>query len=236
MATGAFARSLTRGGAINWLLAAVLMSLAFWFISRPRWSSPPARAAAGVLSRRPLASLRTSRTDARVRPRAEAWHARTSAVWMIPARRAGRQCVLVAAGDLAGRDQGGERLRVRASRRGAASGWARSSAPKRRRMRSDRGGAARALSCSCGAIGFAGLALAGFCAAGIAWGYLAGASRSLDFLQPGRHTYAFYTALAIAGGAVTRRAPASGCASGPRGSDRLDRWAMAGACPDRHPR
>ncbi len=43
-------------------------------------------------------------------------------------------------------------------------------------------------------------ALAGFAASGFFWGYLAGAFRGLDFLQPGRHTFAFYTALALAGG------------------------------------
>jgi hypothetical protein len=43
-----------------------------------------------------------------------------------------------------------------------------------------------------------GLALCGFCASGMAWGYLAGANAALDFLQPGRHTFAFYTGLAIA--------------------------------------
>ena len=47
-----------------------------------------------------------------------------------------------------------------------------------------------------------GWACLGFCAAGFGWGYLAGATRSLDFLQPGRHTYAFFTALAVAGGAA----------------------------------
>ena len=41
-------------------------------------------------------------------------------------------------------------------------------------------------------------ALVGILAAGFGWGYLAGASRSLDFLQPGRHTYAFYAAAAVA--------------------------------------
>lgn len=45
-----------------------------------------------------------------------------------------------------------------------------------------------------------GLALGGFCGAGLAWGYLAGAAASLDFLQPGRHTFALYSGLAIAGG------------------------------------
>jgi len=44
------------------------------------------------------------------------------------------------------------------------------------------------------------LALSGFAAAGFFWGYLAGGYRSLDFLQPGRHTYAFYSAMALASG------------------------------------
>jgi hypothetical protein len=42
--------------------------------------------------------------------------------------------------------------------------------------------------------------LAAFVAAGFAWGYLAGGSRALDFLQPGRHTYACYSGLALASG------------------------------------
>jgi hypothetical protein len=43
-------------------------------------------------------------------------------------------------------------------------------------------------------------ALAGFAAAGFFWGYLAGGFRALDDLQPGRHTFAFYTAAALLGG------------------------------------
>ncbi len=39
--------------------------------------------------------------------------------------------------------------------------------------------------------------LAGFVAGGFFWGYGAGAFRSLDFLQPGRHTYAAYSACAV---------------------------------------
>jgi hypothetical protein len=70
-----------------------------------------------------------------------------------------------------------------------------------------------------------GWACIGFCAAGFGWGYLAGAARSLDFLQPGRHTFAFYTGLAIAGGValdeLRKRLRA--------GKPRLDGWAMAGA-------
>ncbi len=41
-------------------------------------------------------------------------------------------------------------------------------------------------------------ALGGFVASGFFWGYLAGAFRSLDFLQPGRHTFAFFLALNVA--------------------------------------
>lgn len=39
-----------------------------------------------------------------------------------------------------------------------------------------------------------------FVASGFFWGYQAGQFRSLDFLQPGRHTYAFFTGLSVAAG------------------------------------
>jgi hypothetical protein len=72
-----------------------------------------------------------------------------------------------------------------------------------------------------------GWALFGFGAAGFCWGYLAGGVRALDFLQPGRHTYTFFTALALAGGAgleeLLRR-----LRSGPRAAARLDRWVLFG--------
>jgi hypothetical protein len=42
--------------------------------------------------------------------------------------------------------------------------------------------------------------LGGFLAAGFSWGYLAGAFRMLDSLQPGRHTYALYSAACVASG------------------------------------
>lgn len=48
-----------------------------------------------------------------------------------------------------------------------------------------------------GALCLGGLALAGF-----GWGYLAGFFRAVDFLQPGRQTYAFYVAAAVLGGVV----------------------------------
>jgi hypothetical protein len=45
-----------------------------------------------------------------------------------------------------------------------------------------------------------GFGVLGFALAGFFWGYLAGGFRTLDFLQPGRHTFAFYTALSLAAG------------------------------------
>jgi hypothetical protein len=43
----------------------------------------------------------------------------------------------------------------------------------------------------------AGTGLLGFAGAGFFWGYGAGVFRGLDFLQPGRHTYAFYLSACI---------------------------------------
>lgn len=69
--------------------------------------------------------------------------------------------------------------------------------------------------------------LGGFLASGFAWGYLAGAFRTLDALQPGRHTYGFYGAACIAAGiglgeilARLRRLP-------DRGMPGLSPWAAA---------
>ena len=45
-----------------------------------------------------------------------------------------------------------------------------------------------------------GVALSTYAVMGFFWGYLAGGFRSLDFLQPGRHTYALYSAFCIASG------------------------------------
>jgi hypothetical protein len=73
-----------------------------------------------------------------------------------------------------------------------------------------------------------GTAIAGFCLAGFFWGYLAGGFRFLDFLQPGRHTYACFTALALAGGACLD-AFFLRLRGGREGASRLDRWAMAAA-------
>ena len=42
--------------------------------------------------------------------------------------------------------------------------------------------------------------LATFVAAGFFWGYMSGSFRALDFLQPGRHTFAFFSGLSVAAG------------------------------------
>lgn len=68
--------------------------------------------------------------------------------------------------------------------------------------------------------------LGGLMVAGFGWGYLAGFSRALDFLQPGRHTYAFYTAAALASGIGVAEAFSRLRAGGP---GRLDRWMALGS-------
>lgn len=65
-----------------------------------------------------------------------------------------------------------------------------------------------------------------FLATGFFWGYLAGAFRSLDSLQPGRHTYAFYTAAALLSGVGASEVLARVRGGGP---GRLDRWIILGA-------
>jgi hypothetical protein len=68
-------------------------------------------------------------------------------------------------------------------------------------------------------------ALAGFVGAGCFWGYFAGGLRQLDFLQPGRHTFACYSALALAAGFGLSEVLARLREAGP---GRLDRWALVG--------
>lgn len=67
-------------------------------------------------------------------------------------------------------------------------------------------------------------ALGGFALAGFGWGYLAGAFRSLDVLQPGRQTYALYAAASLAGGIAL--AEVLGRLKVGRG--RLDLWVLLG--------
>ncbi len=71
-------------------------------------------------------------------------------------------------------------------------------------------------------------ALIGFCGFGFCWGYLAGGLRALDFLQPGRHTYALYLGLAVASGIMVD-ALAARLRSDGQVIDHLDRWILAGS-------
>jgi hypothetical protein len=72
-----------------------------------------------------------------------------------------------------------------------------------------------------------GWALAGFCASGFFWGYLAGGWKWLDFLQPGRHSYALFTGLALAAGAaMVELRTQLRVASAAMGAMRLDRWVL----------
>jgi hypothetical protein len=68
--------------------------------------------------------------------------------------------------------------------------------------------------------------LGAFLTAGLFWGYLAGFSRRLDPFQPGRQTYALYTAAALAAGLAAVEVLARLRAAGP---ERLDRWLALGA-------
>ncbi len=71
----------------------------------------------------------------------------------------------------------------------------------------------------------AGYGLAGFVAAGLGWGYLAGAFRGLDGLQPGRQTYAMYSGLCVAAGYAWGELSDWLRSARP---GRLDRWVMVG--------
>ncbi len=71
----------------------------------------------------------------------------------------------------------------------------------------------------------AAVGLLGLVAAGFAWGYLAGLSRALDGLQPGRHTYAMYSGLCLATGCGIGRLFTWVRQAHP---GRFDRWLAAG--------
>jgi hypothetical protein len=72
----------------------------------------------------------------------------------------------------------------------------------------------------------AAVGLGGFVAAGLFWGYLAGFTRALDPFQPGRQTYAFYTAAALCAALALDEAVHR---LGAVGGERLDRWLALGA-------
>jgi len=241
VATGAFARFLSQGGAVNWLVATVLLSLAFLVHLTTAMVMVPAAVLAylAVVIRTHMkrssgqARARSSRT---ARPPEE--HPAISvpgrkftalthaAVWMIPVVVLAVNCFWWLPG-----------VFLWATRGASAFPYTHPEGALRRFVQII-GSEAPIESILVGAgipglvlvfrrYPIAGWALVGFCGAGMGWGYLAAESRALDFLQPGRHTFAFYTALSVAAGMaldeLLRRIH-----TGPRGADHLDRWVLAG--------
>jgi len=236
-ATGVFARFLEQGGASTWLEAVVLMSLAFLVHLTTAMVSAPAAAVAYI------ATIVQARQTGSARPRAHSTTPSQSApesvtirrltalrhlaVWMIPT------IVLLAnsfwwlPGIYLARTKGPSEF-----------AFAHPEGPVSRLEHIVRNEAP--IQCVLIAAGLPGFILIfrrnpilswanlGFCAAGFGWGYVAGASRTFDLLQPGRHTYAFFIALALAAG-VTLDEVLKRLRAGPKGFARLDRWAMLGA-------
>ena len=235
-ATGAFARFLARGGPIQWIVTAVLMSLAFLFHLTTALVIAPAAAAAyaaAILGRRTQDETRLDRRGERASaqpgdgPERKLTLASHLAVWILP-------IVVLAVNAFWWLP--GVWL---ASTKGASDfAFAHPEGVTRRLWQIIATEAPiQAVLLAAGLPGLVliyrrgsaqGVALIVFCAAGVFWGYLAGGLRSLDFLQPGRHTYACYTALAVAGGAGVEELRQR-LRVGRRGADHLDRWVTAGA-------
>ena len=121
--------------------------------------------------------------------------------WAIAPGDPGGERVLVAAGLLPGVDGGRRSGRLRALRRGGLGAVRRDRSGSRRRSRWPCSGWPRSgWPCWAVATPVAAAGLGAFLAAGFGWGYLAGAFPALDALQPGRHTYACYSAACVAAG------------------------------------
>ena len=241
-ATGAFARFLDRGGFGDWLLAAVLLSLAFLvhlttaMVIAPAATLAYAHRCVGslrplqALIRHALRSLATSATCRR--PPTALVHL---AVWVIPIVVLAVNAFWWLPGIWLASTKGPSDFAF-AHPEGVATGWCRSSGSEApiQCVLLLAGRSRHVLAVTPRSNARAGHA-SGFARPGMFWGYLAGGCRALDFLQPGRHTYAFYTALAVAGGAALRRSCVSGSARSPRrarparlvghGRRRLDRRA-----------
>jgi hypothetical protein len=232
---GAFARFLERGGALNWWLATVIVSLSFLVHFTSLMVLAPGAALAYLLAaRRPrtdvgdiLAIGHDSADGANqpaVRNLSRIGHA---AVWLIPV-------VVLAVNSfwwLPG-------IWLASTKGDSSFAFFHNGGVAKRLLQIEWSEAPmEAILLATGLPGLfllfrrdriVGCALLGFAVAGMFWGYLAGGWRALDFLQPGRHTYAFYTALAVASGVsideFCRRLRA-----GRRGIDHLDKWVMAGS-------
>ncbi len=213
VATGVFARYLTHGGRVNWLMSATLMSLAVLVHLTTAMVIAPAAL---------LAYLVAWRSDG-------AWtRSRHVGVWLIPA-------VVLAVNAF----WWWPGIWLSATKGPSDFAFNHPEGVIHRLARIV-GGPEKEIQTILLALGLPGIAwmlsrqrvfgaaLLGFCVAGFGWGYLAGGLRSLDFLQPGRHTYAMYSGLAVASGLglveLLRRLHA-----GASGSDRFHRWIAVGA-------
>jgi len=236
VATGAFARFLTRGGAINWLISAILMSVTFLVHLTTAMVIVPAaalaylaevvrglvRSARETRGRHPSTTAPTGGVPARkLTPLGHI------AVWVIPLVVLAVNSFWWLPGIWLAATKGKSDFAF-VHPEGVANRLVQIAASEP---------PVQSILLATGVLGLVVLsrrgpieccALFGFCAAGMFWGYLAGGLRALDFLQPGRHTYAFFTALAVAGGAgldeLLRRVR-----SGRRGADHLDCWVVIAA-------
>jgi hypothetical protein len=234
LATGEFARYLSRGGALNWLIATGLMSLAFLVHLTAAMVIIPAVAASYVAAavrwrRHVSGEARQGRrlsTPGGLPPARKLTAFGHIAIWAIPVVVLALNAFWWLPGIWLAGTKGASDF-VFVHREGVA---------RRLLQIPSTEPPIQAILLASGVLGLIVLArrapipawtLFGHCAAGLSWGYLAGGLRALDFLQPGRHTYAFFTALAVAGGAgleeLLRR-----IRSGSRGADRLDRWVVVG--------
>jgi hypothetical protein len=236
VATATFTRYLMLGGLVNWLLAASLLSLAVLVHLTTAMVIAPAALLAYLVgwmrsdSIAPDALLEFDTTLSRSEPRSDRRWTRTRhlGVWLIPVFVLATNAFWWLPGVWLSTTKGPSDFAFNHPE-GVLS-----------RLTQIIGGSEAPIQTILLAVGLPGLAwmirqhrtggvaLMGFCAAGLFWGYLAGGLRGLDFLQPGRHTYALYTGLALAGAAgleeLVRRLHAAS-----HGTDRFHRWVMVGA-------
>jgi hypothetical protein len=234
-ATGAFVRFLARGGAIPWLMAAGLLSMSVLVHLTAAMIVVPAALLAYVAAARRPSGLPAevapedggTRGTSEFPPGRSLTRSSHLAVWLIPLVVLAVNAFWWVPGIWLASTKGPSDFAFSHSREGVARRLAQMVSVE---------APIQSILLAAGLPGLVvlirrqpvpGWALCGFCAAGMAWGYLAGALPALDFLQPGRHSYAFFTGLALAGGAgleeLRRR-----LRLGPRGRDHFDRWIMAG--------
>jgi hypothetical protein len=233
-ATGAFGRFLEQGGPVLWLSATVLFSLSVLVHLTSAMVAFPAALLAYLMGARrgtecttAAAGEGTARREPTGMPAVQGWSpARHAAVWLIPVVVLAANAFWWLPGIFLASTKGASDFAFSHSRENVIVRLAHifSVEPPVQSVLLAAGLPGLAvLACRKPLLGWA---LCGFTAAGFAWGYLAGALKSLDFLQPGRHSYAFYLGLALAGGAagdelLERLRLATG-------AGRFERWLLAG--------